>query len=162
MAKNISMKYEIRPIGIVESPYINPEKVPIQASRSTARGKLIIAKEYVDGLTDLDGFSHITILYRFHKSTDEPLMVKPFLDDVPRGVFATRSPRRPNRIGISTVKLISHKGNVLDVEGLDVLDGTPILDIKPYVPQFDDKAVTSIGWLESKLKGNAAKEDRGV
>jgi tRNA-Thr(GGU) m(6)t(6)A37 methyltransferase TsaA len=162
MAKGTMNKIEIHPIGVVASPYKRPEDVPIQASRSTACGKLVVFDEYAEGLTDLDGFSHITILYRFHLSKDEPLLVKPFLDDVPRGVFATRSPRRPNRMGVSTVKLISRKGNVLEVENLDVLDGTPLLDIKPYVPQFDDRAATSIGWLKERLKADLSNEDRGV
>ncbi|MFH0816050.1 MAG: tRNA (N6-threonylcarbamoyladenosine(37)-N6)-methyltransferase TrmO [Methanobacteriota archaeon] len=159
---NEEAAFEVYSIGTIESPLKRPEDVPIQACFSKIKGRIIVFERYADGLSNLDGFSHITILYRFHLSKDEPLMVKPFLDDVPRGVFATRSPQRPNRIGLSTVKLVSRKGNVLDVEGLDVLDGTPLLDIKPYVPQFDDRAATSIGWLGSKLKGNTSKEERGV
>jgi len=162
MAKVAATIFEIHPIGVVVSPYTKPEDVPIQASRSTACGKLMIFDEYAEGLKDLEGFSHITILYRFHLSSDEPLLVKPFLDDAPRGVFATRSPSRPNRIGVSTVKLISRHENVLEVEGLDVLDGTPLLDIKPYVPQFDNRAATSIGWLKKRLKAKPSYKDRGV
>ena len=151
MAKSAVNKFEIHQIGVVVSPYKKTEDMPIQASHSTARGKIIIDDDYTEGLKDLEGFSHITILYRFHMSRDEPLLVKPFLDDIPRGVFATRSPRRPNRIGISTIKLISLYGNVLEVEGLDMLDATPLIDIKPYVPQFDDRTETDIGWLKEKL-----------
>jgi tRNA-Thr(GGU) m(6)t(6)A37 methyltransferase TsaA len=157
MLKSTLNGYEIHPIGFVDSPYKKSEDIPIQASRSNAQGKIILAEEYIEGLKDLDDFSHIIILYRFHMSADEPLLVRPFLDDVPRGVFATRYPRRPNRIGISTLKLISRNENVLVVEGLDVLDGTPIIDIKPYVPQFDDRSATSIGWLKEKLTEKPTK-----
>jgi tRNA-Thr(GGU) m(6)t(6)A37 methyltransferase TsaA len=109
-----------------------------------------IYPEFGEGLQDLDGFSHIILLYVFHESTDFSLLVKPFLDDQLRGVFATRYPARPNQVGLSVVKFISQIGPVLQVEGVDMLDGTPLLDIKPYVADFDVRTDTRSGWYESR------------
>jgi len=145
------MKVELKPIGIIHTPYRRLEDMPIQPSFSECVGEIELERQYQEGLRDIKGFSHIILVYLFHKSEGYSLLVKPFLDDHLRGVFATRSPRRPNPIGISTVRLLEREGNVLKVLGIDVLDGTPLIDIKPYVPEFDRREEVRIGWLEGKL-----------
>ena len=107
-----------------------------------------VYEEYAPGLKDLDGFSHIFLLYHFHRSGDWKPEVVPFMDDQPRGVFATRAPSRPNPVGISLVQLVGVEGCTLQVLDVDMLDGTPLLDIKPYLPEFDSREVTARGWLE--------------
>ena len=129
----------MHPIGVIHSPFTEKDQTPIQASRSQAIGLVEINPAFADGLQDIDGFSHIILFYIFHRSAGYSLHVKPFLDDQKRGVFATRYPYRPNPIGLSIVKLLTHQDNTLTVEGIDVLDGTPLLDIKPFVPEFDFK-----------------------
>lgn len=145
------MKIELKPIGIIRSPYKSKENIPCQAYKSEKIGEIEVFKKYEGGLKDIERFSHIIIVYYFHLSEDYSLHVKPFLDTELRGVFATRHPRRPNRIGISTVKLLERKGNILKIKGMDVVDGTPLLDIKPYVPKFDERKDVKIGWLTDKL-----------
>lgn len=115
-------------------------------------GTVEVLPEYADGLRDLEGFSHVMLIYHFHLSKGHTLLVKPFLDDVERGVFATRAPRRPNSIGLSTVRLLRVEGTTLHVEDLDIVDGTPVLDIKPYVPEFDDREGARIGWLTGRAQ----------
>jgi tRNA-Thr(GGU) m(6)t(6)A37 methyltransferase TsaA len=144
------MEITMRPIGIIHTPFTDKAQVPIQASRSKATGFVEIYPEFAEGLQDLQGFSHIILLYVFHESTDWSLLVKPFLDDQLRGLFATRYPARPNQIGMSVVRLISQIGPVLEVESVDMLDGTPLLDIKPYVPEFDTRSEVRTGWYESR------------
>jgi tRNA-Thr(GGU) m(6)t(6)A37 methyltransferase TsaA len=144
------MDYQMHPIGIIHSPFTDKSQTPIQASRSQVTGFVEIYPEFAEGLQDLEGFSHIILLYVFHESTGYSLHVKPFLDDQERGLFATRYPARPNPIGFSVVRLISQIGRVLEVEGVDMLDGTPLLDIKPYVPDFDIRTNTRSGWYESR------------
>jgi len=123
--------------------------MPIQPSGAESiRGTIHILPEYSEGLKDLEGFSHIVLLYHFHLSQDTKLTVIPFMDSQARGVFSTRAPSRPNPIGLSIVKLRKIKGNILDIENVDILDGTPLLDIKPYVPEFDQYPADRIGWLE--------------
>ena len=146
------MKIELKPIGIIHSPYKTKEEVPIQAYLSNEEGEVEVFKEYEDGLMDVDGFSHIMIIYIFHKSKDRSLHVKPYLDTRLRGVFATRHPDRPNPIGISLVRFLERRGNILRIKGMDVVDGTPLLDIKPYIPRFDERENVKYGWLEDKLK----------
>ncbi len=146
------MKPELKPIGVIHSPYNVREGMPIQPPFSKETGDVEVFKEYEAGLKDLEGFSHIMLLYLFHKSEGYELHVKPYLDENLRGLFATRAPWRPNPIGLSIVKLIEIKGNILKVEGIDVLDGTPLLDIKPHVPEFDMRENVKIGWLEGKIK----------
>jgi tRNA (adenine37-N6)-methyltransferase len=137
-----------QPIGIIRTPYSNINDMPIQPSGAqNVRGELVIKPEFIEGLSDLDGFSHIFLIYHFHQVKSYELIVVPFMDDVSRGVFATRAPKRPNPIGISIVRLLSVEGNILTVENVDLLNGTPILDIKPYVPVFDYHEVERVGWL---------------
>ena len=139
-------------IGIIHSPFTEKDKTPIQASRSQAIGLVEIYPEFADGLKDIEALSHIYLLYAFHESDGYTLQVKPFLDDQEHGVFATRHPCRPNPLGISVVKLLSRKENSLTVEGIDTLDGTPLLDIKPYIPDFDLRTDVRTGWYETRSK----------
>lgn len=143
------MPIEYRPIGLIHSPFEKPAGMPIQPTGAGGiRGTVEVYPEFVPGLKDLDGFSHIFLLYHFHLSGAPELVVKPFLDSQPRGVFATRAPKRPNPIGISVVRLTKIVANILHIENVDVVDGTPLLDIKPYVPAFDHHPVERLGWLE--------------
>jgi len=143
---------ELKPIGVIHSPYKSRDEVPKQSSESNACGKIEVFKEYEQGLKDIDGFSHLIIIYLFHKSEKTSLLVKPFVDNALRGVFATRHPDRPNHVGISLIKILARHKNILEVQGLDVIEGTPLIDIKPYVSDFDSRKDIKIGWLESKLK----------
>jgi tRNA (adenine37-N6)-methyltransferase len=139
------------PIGVIRSPFEEITGMPIQARGAEGvPGRVELDEELVGGLKDLQGFSHIVLIYHFHLSEGYSLEVKPFLDDRPHGVFATRAPRRPNPIGISVVRLVRVEGHVLHIEDVDVVDGTPLLDIKPYVPEFDVRRAERIGWLEGK------------
>jgi tRNA-Thr(GGU) m(6)t(6)A37 methyltransferase TsaA len=127
--------------------------MPIQpAGARGVAGTVEVLPEYCDGLKDLEGFSHIFLIYHFHLSQGYSLRVKPFLDDSMRGVFATRAPKRPNAIGISVVRLVEIKGCTLRIEDVDIAEGTPLLDIKPYVPQFDAREAERIGWLAGKVE----------
>jgi tRNA-Thr(GGU) m(6)t(6)A37 methyltransferase TsaA len=148
------LEFIMHPIGIIHSPYTELEGMPIQASCSKAKGVVEVNPEYAKGLQDLEGFSHIFLLYAFHKSSGYSLIVKPFLDDQLHGLFATRYPARPNPLGLSVVRLIARHGNTLEIEGVDVLDGTPLLDIKPYVPEFDIRTDTRNGWYPDQNKGS--------
>jgi tRNA (adenine37-N6)-methyltransferase len=142
----MTISYE--PIGIIRSPFVGIDNVPIQpAAASGIRGTVEVFAEFAAGLKDLEGFSHIILLYHFHRATQSRLVVIPFLDREPRGVFATRAPTRPNPIGLSIVRLLRVEGNILHIENVDILDGTPLLDIKPYVPEFDQYAAERTGWL---------------
>ncbi len=140
----------MRPIGIIHAPFTEKSKTPIQAARSQAIGYVEVLPEFSDGLQDIEALSHIYLLYAFHESSGYKLQVKPFLDDQEHGIFATRYPYRPNPIGISIVKLLSRETNILTVEGIDTLDGTPLLDIKPYVPDFDLRTNVRTGWYETR------------
>ena len=147
------MSINIAPIGIIETPFDDLKGMPIQPSGADKiQGTIIIDKEYEEGLSDLEGFSHIILLYHFHKSKGYNLMVKPFMDDQQRGLFSTRAPRRPNPIGLSIVQLIKIENNKISIQGIDVLNGTPLIDIKPYVPGFDAREVTKLGWLDKNYK----------
>lgn len=144
-------KITYKPIGIIHSPFRDIKGMPIQPSGAKGvAGNIDIFPEYVEGLKDLEGFSHIFLIYHFHLSKGFSLTVRPFMDDQPHGVFATRAPKRPNPIGISVVRLKTIKGNVLSIEDIDMVDETPLLDIKPYVPEFDIHGVKKIGWLAQK------------
>jgi tRNA-Thr(GGU) m(6)t(6)A37 methyltransferase TsaA len=151
-----------KPIGFVHSPFKEPKNVPIQASASKGiEGTIEIHPEYVEGLKDLEGFSHIILLYHFHLAKSGSLTVKPFLDDKLHGIFATRAPARPNPIGISIVQLKRIENNTLHIQDIDVLDGTPLLDIKPYIPKFDCRKTTQIGWFRGKISKLAETKDDG-
>ena len=144
---------EFHQIGIIHSPFKSPEGTPIQpAGAMGVEGKIEVFPDYQEGLEDLAGFSHIFLIYHFHLAKKMVLKVKPFLDDQSHGIFATRAPTRPNPIGLSVVRLIKIEHGNLYIQDIDVVDKTPLLDIKPYVPDFDVRAVLKIGWLESKSK----------
>jgi tRNA-Thr(GGU) m(6)t(6)A37 methyltransferase TsaA len=148
-----------RPIGIIRSPYKETEGTPIQTTGARGvSGRVELLPDYAEGLKDLGGFSHIILLYHFHLSKGYSLRVKPFLDDTPRGVFSTRAPKRPNAIGLSVVRLVKIEGTTLHIEDVDTVDSTPLLDIKPYVPEFDSREAERIGWLSGKAD-RAAKTD---
>ena len=146
------MDYKMYPIGVIHSPFTEKSETPIQPSRSQAIGKVEIYPQFADGLQDIEGFSHLILLYVFHRSSEYSLKVTPFLDDQTRGLFATRYPCRPNPIGLSTVRLLSRDAKILEIEGVDVLDGTPLLDIKPYMPEFDIRQNVNAGWYETRKK----------
>ncbi len=143
--------FKVQPIGIIHSPYTDPQEAPIQGHFSEARGEIELFPEYEEGLKDIEGFSHLILLYYFHQAKGYSLSVKPFLDDTPKGLFATRHPARPNPIGLSVVRLLERRGNTLQIAEVDLLDGTPLLDIKPYVPQFDERKGATAGWLEGRV-----------
>ncbi len=146
------MEFTLKSIGTIHTPFADPSEMPIQSSRSQVVGQVQVNPEFGDGLQDIEGFSHIILLYLFHRSSGCALQVKPFLDDALHGVFCTRYPRRPNPIGLSIVRLLSRHGNLLEIEGADMLDGTPLLDIKPYIPEFDVREVSGIGWYGSRSR----------
>ena len=140
--------FSFTPIGTIHSPFTEPAGMPIQpAGAAGVRGTIVIDEKFRAGLRDLDGFSRIILIYAFHRSQGYELEVIPFLDTVPHGIFATRAPRRPNAIGLSIVRLISVNDGELVIEGVDVVDGTPLLDIKPYVPEFDCHPEEKSGWF---------------
>jgi tRNA-Thr(GGU) m(6)t(6)A37 methyltransferase TsaA len=144
------MEVIYKPIGVIHSSFHNLEGMPIQpTSESSGLGTVEIYTEFVDGLKDLGGFSHIYLLYHFHKMRQSKLLVTPFLDTASHGIFATRAPSRPNPIGLSLVRIVSIDNNLIHVDHVDVLDGTPLLDIKPYVPEFENAHDVRIGWLEN-------------
>ncbi|UTB34051.1 MAG: tRNA (N6-threonylcarbamoyladenosine(37)-N6)-methyltransferase TrmO [Methanobacterium sp. ERen5] len=144
---------EFKAIGTIHTPFKDLEGMPIQPIGARGvKGQIELEKEYEGGLKDLDGFSHIILIYHLHLCNGHLLEVKPFLDTEKRGIFATRSPKRPNQIGISVVRLEKIEGSTLHVQDVDVVDGTPLLDIKPYIPHFDKHEADdlSIGWFADK------------
>lgn len=149
-------KISVSVIGTIETPHLAPENMPIQPSGATGiQGRIVLEPELVEGLKDIEGFSHLILLYRFHKLDTHQLLVKPFMDDKKHGIFATRSPKRPSLIGMSTVKLLEVKGNVIVFEGADMLNGTPLLDIKPFFRQTDNRPDAVSGWLDEKAENLA-------
>ncbi len=157
------MKIEYTPIGIIHSPFKEPVGMPIQPTGAAGvAGTVEVFEDFQAGLKDLEGFSHIILLYHFHRSEGFNLHVVPFMDSQIRGVFATRAPRRPNPIGLSAVRLVRIENGILRIENVDILDGTPLLDIKPYVPDFDAPREVRTGWLEEigKTVGNRKADDR--
>ena len=152
-------KIHYKPIGIIQTPFKTNAGMPIQpAGAKGIRGTIKIYRDYTEGLKDLEGFSHLILIYHFHLSTDFSLTVIPFLDDDPHGVFATRAPKRPNPIGLSVVKLNRIEEDTLFIENVDIIDGTPLLDIKPYVPAFDVFKNVKVGWLTDKEKALPQKK----
>ena len=151
-----------KPIGIIHSPFKELKGVPIQPSAAKGiKGKVEVFPEYVERLKDIEGSSHIILVCHFHLSKKFSLKVIPYMDNKLRGVFATRSPSHPNPIGISVVKLLRVKENILYVENLDIVDGTPLLDIKPYVPEFDITEIQHKGWLNKNIKKLPDTKDNG-
>ena len=135
---NYMNEIRYKPIGVIRSPFKQPKGTPIQpTSAKGVKGTIVIFPEYAEGLKDINGFSHLILIYHFHLSKTSPIIIQPFLEDTLHGVFATRSPSRPNPIGISVVRLLKIEKNILFVEDMDIIDGTPLLDIKPYIPEFD-------------------------
>ncbi len=152
------MKVAFETIGTIHTPYTDTSGVPIQpAAGIGVKGTVEVFEEYRNGLKDLDGFSHIIVIYHFHRSRGFELEVTPFLDTEKRGLFATRAPNRPCPIGLSVVELERIENGILHIRNVDMLDGTPLLDIKPYVPEFDGDARARIGWLEKARKRIAGK-----
>jgi len=148
---------KLKPIGIIHTPHKDPKGTPIQSiGAKDIKGTIELDPEYVDGLQDLDGFSHIILLYVFHKARPYNIKVLPYLETEKRGLFATRYPSRPNPIGLSVVRLEKIEGNTLHILDVDMLDGTPLLDIKPYIPDFDAYPEAVAGWQE-KHKGKVRK-----
>ena len=140
---------EFRPIGVIRTPFTEVAGIPTQPTAAEGvKGTIEMLPEFVEGLKDLDGFSHITLLYHLHRAKEARLTVVPFMDTVSRGVFATRAPGRPNAIGLSTVRLVAIEGGVISIENIDVLDGTPLLDIKPFIPELDEHTEVRLGWLD--------------
>ena len=149
------------PIGVIHSGHVNPEETPIQPVYAKGfKGQAVVFPDFEDGLRDLEGFSHIYLLYHFHQAGSAKLVVKPFLQDIGRGVFATRAPCRPNALGLSVVELVRREGNVLQLDGVDILDGTPILDIKPYTAKFDRFETTRNGWQDEVDEETASRRGR--
>jgi tRNA-Thr(GGU) m(6)t(6)A37 methyltransferase TsaA len=147
------MRVEYEAIGVIHTPHKTPGEAPIQPSKAgEARGRVELRQEYGAGLADLDGFSHILLLYHLHRTSGYQLRVVPFLDTRERGLFATRAPWRPNPIGLSVVRLERIERTTLFVRDVDMLDGTPLLDIKPYVPEFDQRKGVRLGWLDEALR----------
>lgn len=142
-------EFTVTSIAIAHTPHKQVKGGPIQPTAAEGvQATIEVLPEFVQGLKDIEGFSHLILLYKFDRITDYELEVIPFMDTVKRGIFATRAPKRPNGIGISTVKLVCVEGNILHIEDADMLDGTPIIDIKPFYPRFDNRENVKIGWLE--------------
>ncbi len=138
----------LKPIGTIHTPFKDLQQMPIQPKGAAdTQGTLVLHEAYKAGLKDLEGFSHVYILYYFHKATRTELLVTPFMDTEIRGVFSTRSPLRPSHLGMSVCEVISVLDTIITLKGIDVLDGTPLLDIKPYIPQFDRVSDIKTGWM---------------
>jgi len=142
---------ELKPIGIIHSPYRDREQAPHQGHKREEICQVEVFKEFEEGLKDIEGFSHIILIYWFHKSAGYHLLVTTPWDTKPHGLFTTRSANRPCPLGLCVVEIVAREGNILKVKGLDALDGTPLLDIKPYIPSLDAKTDAKAGWLEDKL-----------
>ena len=153
-----------QPIGVIHSPFKDLEGMPIQPIGARGiKGEIHLNEAYVEGLDDLEGFSHIILIYHFHLCNGHLLKVKPFLDNIERGIFSTRAPKRPNSIGLSVVRLEKIEGATIHISNVDIIDGTPLLDIKPYIPHFDisENEEVFIGWFENKhQEANIKKSDK--
>jgi tRNA-Thr(GGU) m(6)t(6)A37 methyltransferase TsaA len=146
---SITDTISFKPIGVIRSEHVEARRTPIQPIYAKGcKGRVEIFPEFAEGLSDLHGFSHIYLIFHFNQAGPVQLIVKPFLQDIARGVFSTRAPCRPNGIGLSIVELIGREGNVLLLDGVDILDGTPLLDIKPYSARFDRLENTRNGWQD--------------
>jgi len=153
---------QYKPIGVIHSPFKEPKGTPIQPTAAEGIGGTVeVFPEYVEGLKDLDSFSYIILLSHFHLSKKYTLIAKPFMDTTSHGIFSIRAPSRPNSIGLSIVKLIRIEGNILHIRDVDLVDGTPLLDIKPYVPEFDIRDAGTIGWLKQNVHKLPTSKDDG-
>jgi len=154
------IKYE--PIGIIHSPFKESKGTPIQPPAAKGiDGTVEVFAKYAEGLNDIEGFSHVILVYHFHLSKKSSLKAKPYMDNKVHGVFAMRGPSRPNPIGISIVRLVRIEENILHIQDVDIIDGTPLLDIKPYVPEFDRREAERIGWLEENVNKLSKSRDDG-
>ena len=157
----MSEELRIKPMGVIETPFHEPAGTPIQPSRANgAQGKVRLDPQFWPGLQDLAGFERVWLIYWLHRQPASSLVVTPFLDKQSRGVFATRAPARPTPIGMSAVRLIGIQDGVLEVADVDVLDGTPLLDIKPYVPEFDSYPASRAGWFDESKSQSRVADDR--
>ena len=153
LSKVMKKEIKLKPIGIIHSPYKEPKGIPIQGKfEKGITGQAELFPEYQQGLKDIEDFSHIILIYYFDRSKKEELVGRPFLEDETHGIFAIRSPHRPNHIGFSIVKLERIENNIITFSEVDILDGTPLLDIKPYVSHFDSREKVKNGWLEKHFK----------
>ncbi len=146
-----TQRLELKPIGIIHSPYNDSDKAPYQWYRNKKLSRIEVFKEFEPGLQDIEGFSHIIVIYWFHKSQGYHMLVKTPWDDVRHGLFTTRSPHRPCPLGLTVVELVAREKNILKVKGLDAINGTPLLDIKPFIRSIDERSVVKAGWLDGKL-----------
>jgi len=157
----MSNQVKIEPIGVIQTPFRDAAGTPIQPSRANgARGTVRIDPRFEAGLKDLAGFERIWLIYWFHQTPGSSLLVTPFLDQRERGVFATRAPSRPSHLGISAVRLLSMQGGLLEVADVDIIDGTLLLDIKPYVPEFDCYPDSKAGWFDESNSKRRLADDR--
>ena len=145
------MSIRIKPIGVIRTSFVSSDKTPIQSIKPKAVGDIELSAEYEEGLESLNGFSHAILIYWFHQAKPCSMKVKPFLDTKERGLFATRAPSRPNPIGLSIVRIIQIDGKRIRFEGVDMLDQTPLIDIKPFVPEFDNRYDATSGWLADSI-----------
>ena len=151
-----------KPIGVVHSPFKEPKGTPIQPSCAKGiEGTVEVFPEYAEGLKDVEEFSYIILIFHFHLSKGASLKAMPYMDNKLHGIFSIRGPSRPNPIGISTVKLVNIKDNILYIQDIDIVDGTPLLDIKPYVPEFDIRETAKTGWLEKNVHKLPTSKDDG-
>ena len=158
----IMSKVKYKSIGVIHSPFKEAKGVPIQSVAAKGIGGTVeIFQEYIDGLDNLEGFSHIILIYHFHLFKSSSLKIKPYMDNETHGIFATRGPSRPNPIGISIVRFVRMEESILYIQDVDIIDGTPLLDIKPYVPEFDIRKVDRIGWLEKNVHKLLTIKDDG-
>jgi len=156
------MEITYKSIGIVHSPFKKPKGTPIQPRAARGiEGTVEIFPEYEKGLKDIEGFSHIILICHFHLSKTFSLEIKPYMEDKLHGLFATRAPSRPNPIGLSVVRLVKVKGYKLYIKDIDIVDGTPLLDIKPYIPEFGSEDIIKKGWLENNIGRLPDSKDDG-
>jgi len=149
----MNRKIVLKPIGIIYTPYKEPKGMPIQGTfEQGVIGTIRLLPKYRPGLKDVENFSHLILIYYFNRSSQEKLVAKPFIENKKHGIFAIRSPQRPNHIGFSIVKLMGINNNIITFSEVDILDGTPLLDIKPYVKYFDKRNNVKSGWIDKNFK----------